>query len=247
MSLKSIESWIYRVDSLSSYSIPGKVVGSYQEDIADILNEIKSRDSLLYPESYEDRPWYFPKRTFFDSPDSFLDTWIEWYKQGESKFWTNRVYEKLGFELKYVNSEPESDFFNIATEIPVFPHEWIQNERLNPIMLCADGNQLYDQNWYMNIWVNDFRTTKALVYRWKEIKWTALPIGEDISYDIVSGPELEKHLRNDINYYMWKWKEKFPFTSSNWLKAIGKIWHMIGISPIEVYEKLEKLNFKFPE
>jgi len=247
MPLKSIESWIYRVDGLSTCSIPWKEVESYQQDIVNILNDIKSRDSLLHPEYYQDRDWYHPKRTFFESSDDFLDAWIEWYQQWETQFWTNKIYEKLWFELKYVNSDPDSDFFQIETEHPSFPHTWIQNERLNPIMLCADANWLYDQNWYMNLWINDLKKRRALIYRWKVESDVGLGFTESIPYSEVSEIEFEKELRNDINYYVWPWKEKFPFSSSNWLKASWKIWHMIWISPIDVYKKLEELSFKFPE
>ncbi len=238
MSLQSIESGIYRVGGLHTAAIPGETIERMQRSLAEILNEKKERDSIINPRKAENG--FFPMRTFFRDAEEFLDTWIEGYREWETQFGENKSYNKMGFELHYVNWDKESNFYSIPKEDSPFNHEWISLNRLNPLLICADANELYDQRGYMNLWVNDFQSKQALVYRWKREE-------NKIPYSEVSRHDFEKELRNDISYYVWDEKEFFPFSSANPIKANKNVWHMIGISPLDIYQKLEDLNFKFPE
>ena len=217
----SLPSWVYRIDSL------------YRRTIwPDTQNEVTK---LLENKKWEDKKEH---RTYFPTPGEFLDTWIEWYRKWDSLFW-NTVYDALGFEMHYVNTDPKSGFFKI------WEHTWLSDVKsrgtkvLNPIMLCADANEICDQTGYMNLWVNDMRDTSIRVYRWMTNHREYLP------YNNVGKTDFEKPLARDKHYYFWDFPEKFPFTSVNPLKSVWNTWHMIGLSPLSVYEKLKELGFTF--
>ena len=105
----------------------------------------------------------FPKRTYFSSIEDFLETWKRGYELNVSQFGYNNVYEKLGFELFYVNWDKTSEFFKFGK------HKGIRyigdRADLNPIIILADNNGMNDQNGFLNLGINDFRTEKVLVYR----------------------------------------------------------------------------------
>ncbi len=217
----SLSPWVYRIDSLHRETVWPDV----QNEVRKLLEDMKREDN-------EER------KTYFSTPEEFLDTWFAWYKKWNSLFWKT-LYDALGFEMHYVNTDPKSTFFKI------WEHTWLSDIKsrditvLNPIMLCADANGICDQSGYMNLWVNDMRSLSVLVYRWKNED------GEDISYSEVGKENFQKILAQNKKYYLWDAPERFPFDSANPLKAMRNIWHMIGFSPLSVYEKLEKLGFIF--
>lgn len=217
----SLPSWVYRIDSLRRRTIWPNT----QNEVTALLENKKTRDTPNH-------------RTYFPTPGEFLDTWIEWYRKWDSLFW-NTIYDAMGFEMQYVDTDPESKFFKI------WEHAWLNDiesrgvKVLNPIMLCADANEICDQDGYMNLWVNDMRDQSVKVYRWRG------KYNTDIPYNIVGKEVFKKKLRKNKSYYLYDSPEKFPFESVNLLKSWGNIWHMIGFSPLSVYEKLKELGFTF--
>ncbi len=182
------------------------------------------------------------KRTYFPSIDSFLDGWKKGYETNVSQFGTNQVYNKLGFELFYVNWKPNSDFFAFGK------HEGIQyigdRADLNPILILADNNGMNDQRGYLNLGINDFRKLKVYVYRKTDDE--GFRIRDKDKIDLTGNSP--KILRNDLLYYTdYHEVEEFPFDSPNSLKSAKNMWTAVGISPIDIYSAIEKLGFVFPK
>lgn len=222
-----VENGIYKIDGLSHFDLSGDPTIDVQDKIKTELDRIMQND------------W-----NFFQDVPSFLNAWMQRYQNR----WSNnsRWYEtrnRLWFELYYVNVDPKSEHHQIQTDSG-FPHNWISLlGRPNPILLAADGNELYDQHGYMNVWVNNVTDSSVYVYRWIDLDQE----DEEIPYSQVSNPLFRKQFSNDKHFYVWDRKEDFPFDSTNILKATWNIWHMIWISPNEVYQWFESLWFVWPD
>ena len=182
----------------------------------------------------------WPKRTYFPSIDSFLDAWKKGYETKISQFGTNQFYEQLGFELFYVNWKPGSDFHNIGDHKGV---KYVRDRAdLDPKMILGDNNGMNDQNGYLNLGVNDFRTQRALVYR--EFDKDGYKTKNEGTIDLT--PNNPKLLRGDIRYYVWTSHQEFPIKSPNSLKSAHNMWTTIGIDPKEIYAAIERMGFVFP-
>jgi hypothetical protein len=233
---EGIKPGIYRTIFSHMRGVPGIREPRFDESIPHLLEELAEEDELFdpnfkLPEEGAKRG-YWPKRTFFKSIKEFMDTWKKGYELGVSQFGTNRIYNKLGFELFYVNWKPGSEFFSFGD------HEGISmvgsRADLNPIMILGDNNGMNDPSGYINLGVNDFRTQKVLVFR-----------GEHEKIDLTS--KIKKPLRDDFCYYGRSGPDRFPFRSPNNLKSFQNMWTAVGINPLEVYQEIENMGFVFPE
>ena len=243
--LKNIKPGIYRTDHLWNENVPRIIKDNrVGNNIVETLTSIIEDDSILFP-SNDDTPIHRrnDNRTFFPSSKSFLDTWMDGYREGESQFGENKFYNNLGFELFYVNWHEGSDYFSIPESIGTHNGISIHGDSLDTIMICSDINGMCDQSGYMNLGVNDFRNQKVLIYRAKGENDGQEPY-QPTSYSEL--PDKTKQLRDDLNFYLWDGKERFPFNSANPGKSGGSKWHTIGISPLEIYAELEKKGFVFP-
>lgn len=239
---------IYRTGFSNVNGIPGLRPAEFESaNIPQLLEKLIAEDQTQHGLSAiitgkekqgEDGDW--PQRTYFPSIEAFLDAWKRGYKTKVSQFGTNQYYNKLGFELFYVNWKPSSDFFSFGN------HEGIKymgdRPDLNPILILGDNNGMNDLTGYLNLGVNDFRTLKVLVYR--ELNEQGRAVRNEGAIDLT--PAAPKNLRDDLNYYAWAGEDKFPFNSPNSLKSYHHMWTAVGISPIEIYSAVEKLGFVFP-
>ncbi len=209
--------WIFRLNNLS-FLLSKDIAG----EVSALLSGIKESDGKNN------------KRTYFSSPRDFLESWRTGYEKWASWFWES-LYDALGFELYYVDIDTKSDFFRIGEHTGF----WWREKEISPFLLCADANWLYDQKWYMNLWVNDISDKRVKVYRWKDEH------NKNIWYELVSQRSYSKHLSLGKSFYVWDFPENFPFWSANALKSSGNMWHMIGHTPQELYSELEKIGFTF--
>jgi hypothetical protein len=209
---------VYRIDSLYRRTIWPNT----QNEVTALLDEKKSQDTPNH-------------RTYFPAPDEFFDTWIEWYKKWDSLFW-NTIDDRMGFEMKYVNTDPKSEFFKIWEHIWINDVETRGIQVLAPIMLCADGNKIHDMSWHMMLLVNDTRDESVCMYSSEKKAAYHKIAKEDFHKPLL--PPYQSNYPSDT-------RRKFPFDSPDPLVAWGNIWHIIGFSPLTVYEKLEKLGFIF--
>ncbi len=237
-----IQPGIYRTKFAHIHGVPNLRESSYADlNITEITQELIKKDmcekglsNIVIGNEPIIETGVFPKRTYFSSIEDFLGTWRRGYELNISQFGYNSVYEKLGFELFYVNWDKTSEFFKFGN------HKGIKyigkRADLNPIIILADNNGMNDQNGFLNLGINDFRTEKVLVYR------------DDESEKENEFKDSPKILRDDRLYYFpFDEKDKFPFESPNPLKSMSNNWTMIGISPLEVYFEVEKLGFVFPK
>lgn len=244
--LKIMKPGVYRADHLWNENVPGVIENNnVGNNIVRTLNEIIEDDLVLFP-SNDETPNHRRNnnRTYFPSAKSFLDSWMEGYEQGESQFGENKFYNYLGFELFYVNWHEGSDFFSFPEHFGTHSGISSYGDKLDPIMICSDINGMCDQSGYMNLGVNDFRDQRVLVYRAKgeldgQEPYESTPYSELLSKS--------KQLRNDIQFYLYDGTERFPFDSANPGKSGGSKWHMVGISPLDIYSELEKKGFVFPQ
>ena len=245
--LAHISPGIYRTKFSHINGVPGlRSVEPESRDISRLLIDLISQDltrgglsAVVTGEEKIDESGHWPQRTYFPSIEAFLDAWKRGYDTGVSQFGTNQVYNKLGFELFYVNWKPGSEFFSFGDHTGI---EYMGNRAdLNPIIILGDNNGMNDQSGYLNLGVNDFRTLKVLVYRELDNGRVVENVGK-----IDLTPATPKHLRDDIHYYVWSGPDRFPFGSPNSLKSSHNMWTAVGISPLEIYSALEKLGFVFP-
>src|SRR3989338_1709908 len=113
---------------------------------------------------------------------------------------------------------------------------------LNPILILGDNNGMNDQEGYLNLGVNDFRTLKVFVYR--DVEKNGFIARKKGKPDLTL--RTPKHLRDDLQYYVWPGEDRFPFNSPNNIKSLHNMWTAVGISPLEIYSAIEKLGFVFP-
>lgn len=264
-----IKPGIYRIDFSFVHGVPG-IREPENEDckIPKILERLIEEDKLFTKGSLFDQDGRFCKRTYFPTITNFLRVWKKGYETGTSQFGTSRVYEKLGFEMFYVNWKPGTDFFEIGKHKGVSQLGETRmdgsklREDLEPIIIIADNNGMNDQYGYLNLGVNDFRTRKVLVFREEDLGHTDEIHLRDRRYK-QKLPTLEskerirfrpkaltlvtpKNLRDDVNYYVWGGSDKFPFHSPNNLKSLHNMWTAVGISPLEIYAAVEDMGFVFP-
>lgn len=238
---------IYRVNFNKVNGVPGVREAEFERsDISTILHTLIDEDmtragfsETITGEEDVGLNGHWPKRTYFADIEQFLDAWARGYETGISQFGTNQVYNKLGFEMFYVNWKPETDFYSFGDHAGITMMG--RRADLDPVIIIGDNNGMNDQEGYLNLGVNDLRSQRVLVYR----KTDANGFPDEENVDLA--PSHPKQLRSDIRYYVWPGEDRFPFRSPNSLKSDGKMWTSIGISPLDIYAAVEARGFVFPE
>ncbi|MBI2147771.1 hypothetical protein HYU19_04840 [Candidatus Woesearchaeota archaeon] len=177
---------------------------------------------------------------FYPTPADFLSTWMRGYvdfpdTSGKYPDTSHLNPEEKGFELFYVNWDSRHPHFRIDA------HDGISSAgRVEYRMLVSDINGMCDQRGYMNLGVNDLKKERVLVFRGLDAEDRPIPYAE------LAG--IDKLLRDNLHFYVWDGKQRFPFDSPNLLKSGGArgTWTMVGFEPEAVYDALKNLEFHFP-
>lgn len=247
--LEHMSPGIYRTNFNSTNGVPGLRPAEFESsNVPRVLEKLIAEDltqrglpARITGIEKTDERGYWPQRTYFPSIETFLEAWKRGYETSVSQFGTNQVYNKLGFELFYVNWKPGSPFFAIGDHEGI--HVVGKRQDLNPILILGDNNGMNDQEGYLNLGVNDFRCLKVLVYRDEDEKGFLRRKKGKPNLTV----RTPKHLRDDLNYYVWPGPDRFPFQPPNSLKSLNNMWTAVGINPRDVYSAIERLGFVFPQ